>query len=162
MRRLLTLLLFAALFATGLAHDHDHDQAQHLLQDPLTVSGRVNEVLPAQQMVNITTHGIEMDIPLDNLLLFDDRQVGLDELRPGKRIDARVPAGILGLEPTNRDRLWITVDGEQFARIDAEVLDTDLFDDQPVTVLYSDGCRHEVDAAEALRDEARALVLVQH
>ncbi|MCA9795257.1 MAG: hypothetical protein KC910_25785 [Candidatus Eremiobacteraeota bacterium] len=160
MKRLFTLLLFAALFAPSAAHDHE--QARYMLQDALTINGRVNEVLPAQQMVNITTRGVEMDVPLDNLLFFDDRQIGLDELRPGKRVDARMPAGILGLEPANDDRLlWITVDGEQFARIAPKALDNGVLSDQQVTVLYADGCRQDASANEALRDEARDLVLVQ-
>ncbi|MGE0489786.1 MAG: hypothetical protein AB7S38_11315 [Vulcanimicrobiota bacterium] len=161
MRRLFTLLIFAALFTPAAAHDHD--RADHVLKDALTVSGRVDEVLPAEQLVTIITpNGVEMDVPLDNLLFYDDRQIGLDELDSGKRVYARMPAGILELErASQQNRYWITVDGEQFGRIQAEELDKDILEEQQVTTRYGDGCHQDSNATEALRQEARELLLVQ-
>jgi len=154
---ILALLLGLLTLAVSADEKTAHE---HYILESVAIDGTVERVMPDEEVVEINTRGIQLEVPYTNLLFYSGRQFGFDDLEPGDRVYTRLEAGLLGLEPAGANKVWITVGGEQFARIDERELDEEFLDNVEVEARYADGDTEEVEIVDAILVRAYANPLI--
>lgn len=164
LKRLFTILTALLLLAPATwAQTADlPEDTPHVLVDSLILDGTVDRLLTEGiDLVRIDTlEGVTLDVPLENLLPFTGHQIGYQELVPDMDVTARMHPGVLSLEQGDRDLVWITVDGDRFARFslaDLNQVEEGLFDDASVVVRDENGNLVQTSVANSLRHQALQL-----
>jgi hypothetical protein len=149
--------IIALLSVIGLNAEPMEYSTGYQLSEELVVPGRVDVVLTGEKLVRLKTeYGALIEVPLDNLALFETDDAGYQELEPGLFVQARMHPGTLGVAPADRGQFWVLIDGEQVVKLNPEDIDEKLFvnDENEVRV---NGRKIDVSLAEILVEQSSRL-----
>lgn len=125
---------------------------KYRLENAIYVSGIVQKVRTSEDLVDIKTpEGLGLTVPIRALPTFENRDGGYQKLEPGLSVKARAAGGLLGLEPAENGKFWVTVDSKKFVSLHPNDIHDEVFDHDTQTVRLDDGREVEISLEDYMR-----------